>query len=108
MEILMISVLFIDDEPEVLGLMQEALTFSEVEVLTASDPAVGLDIALKRRPQTVFLDLLMPTMGGMQVLEQLLAQDPGSNSPQRPILYRVRGRGNSERSLRLPDQADPP
>src|SRR6185312_10779950 len=74
---LMISVLFIDDEPEVLGLMQEALTSSEVEVLTASDPAVGLDIALKRRPQTVFLDLLMPTMGGMQVLEQLLAQDPG-------------------------------
>lgn len=74
---LMISVLFIDDEPQVLEVMQEALASSEVEVLTASDPVVGLEIAAERRPQTVFLDLMMPKMGGMQVLERLLAQDPG-------------------------------
>lgn len=73
----MISVLFIDDEPQVLEVMQEALASSEVEVLTASDPIVGIEIAAKRRPQTVFLDLMMPKMGGMQVLARLLAQDPG-------------------------------
>ena len=73
----MISILFIDDEPQVLELMQEALSSSEVEVLTASDPIVGIEIAAKKRPQTVFLDLMMPKMGGMQVLQRLLAQDPG-------------------------------
>jgi DNA-binding NtrC family response regulator len=73
----MISVLFIDDEPQVLEVMRDALASSEVEVLTAADPLAGLEIAAKRRPQTVFLDLMMPRMGGMQVLERLLAQDPG-------------------------------
>jgi DNA-binding NtrC family response regulator len=77
MENLMISVLCIDDEPLFLEVMREALSSSEVEVLTADDPILGLEIAATRRPQTVFVDLLMPKMGGMQALERLLAQDPG-------------------------------
>lgn len=49
----------------------------DFEVLTAEDGAVALDIFRRRPVDLVLLDLLMPGLSGLAVLEQLKALDPG-------------------------------
>lgn len=70
-------VLAIDDEPGFLGLIERWVARFPVEFHKATTAADGLDLAKSIRPGMVFLDLNLPDMGGMQVLDQLLASDPG-------------------------------
>jgi len=69
--------LAIDDQPENLGLITATLTNERMEILTATDPEVGFETFLRVRPRIVLLDLVMPKMGGMELLEKMLAIDPG-------------------------------
>lgn len=73
-----VTLLAIDDEPYALELISAALAQKGLEILTASDPKVGLEIFLEKRPRIVLTDLMMPTMGGMEVLERIVAADPGA------------------------------
>ena len=41
-------------------------------------PYTGLDLVMRKHPQIVLLDLKMPGMGGMELLERILAADPGT------------------------------
>jgi two-component system response regulator AtoC len=66
------SVLVIDDEPSMLRYMQTLLELDSFHVETASNGADGLRRVKKGpTPDLVFLDLLMPDMDGLQVLDQL-------------------------------------
>jgi two-component system response regulator AtoC len=66
------SVLVIDDEPSMLRYMQTLLELDSFRVETASNGAEGIRRVEKGPvPDLVFLDLLMPDMDGLQVLEQL-------------------------------------
>ncbi|HWZ45999.1 MAG TPA: sigma-54 dependent transcriptional regulator [Candidatus Saccharimonadales bacterium] len=73
-----VTLLAIDDEPQVLELIAAALDQKGLHILTASDPLEGLKIFLEERPRIVLCDLLMPHMNGMQVLEKIVAVDPGT------------------------------
>ncbi len=66
----------IDDDPQSLALIHAALRRYSLEILTAEEPAAGLDIVLRRHPQIVLVDLMMPGMSGMEVLERIVAADP--------------------------------
>lgn len=72
------KLLAIDDEPQSLELIKDTLANSGVEVLTAGDPRLGLEIFKRVRPQIVLLDLMMPGIRGLEVLEWILAADPGA------------------------------
>src|SRR5437764_4074297 len=48
----------------------------DVRILTAADPEVGLNLIKQNRPQIVFLDLNMPKLSGMQLLEMVVNFDP--------------------------------
>jgi DNA-binding NtrC family response regulator len=72
----MIPVLAIDDDVHSLALVQAALEQDEVEVLTSADPEEGLRIVQDRRPRIVICDLVMPKLGGIDVLERILQIDP--------------------------------
>jgi DNA-binding NtrC family response regulator len=74
-----LTLLAIDDSPENLELIRAALEHSEVEVLTSEDPEAGLEIFLRVRPRIVLLDLLMPKMTGIELLERIVAVDPGTD-----------------------------
>ncbi len=50
-----------------------------LEILTATDPCAGLELARSRRPEIVLLDLMMPKMNGMEVLERILHAAPETN-----------------------------
>jgi DNA-binding NtrC family response regulator len=74
-----LTLLAIDDSPENLELIRAALEHSEVEVLTSEDPEAGLETFLRVRPRIVLLDLLMPKMTGIELLERIVAVDPGTD-----------------------------
>lgn len=73
-----IKLLAIDDTPETLELISEALAQDGLKIFTAGDPEEGLDIAFREHPQIVLLDLVMPHLSGMEVLERLIEFDPAT------------------------------
>jgi DNA-binding NtrC family response regulator len=72
-------VLVIDDEPQNLELIRAALTQDGLEISSADGPEEGLEIFAREHPHIVLLDLMMPRMSGMEVLERMVAADPGTN-----------------------------
>jgi DNA-binding response OmpR family regulator len=65
-----LSVLVIDDDPNI-HLLAEAALGKDYEVLSAEDGNEGLSEIQRNRPDIIVLDLNMPRMGGMEVLEKL-------------------------------------
>ena len=74
-----ILLLAIDDDPQSLEFVKDALAQENLEILTTTDPELGLELVLRRHPQIVLLDLVMPKIGGMELLERILEADPGTN-----------------------------
>ena len=48
----------------------------DVRILSASDPEEGLDLVYTHHPQVVMTDLVMPKLGGLEVLERIIEFDP--------------------------------
>jgi DNA-binding NtrC family response regulator len=69
--------LAIDDNWETLDLIRSALELEGLEIFTETDPEEGLRTFLRTRPRMVLVDLVMPKVGGMEILERILAIDPG-------------------------------
>jgi CheY-like chemotaxis protein len=68
-------VLVVEDDPSVRGLLQTLLVAEGYDVATASDGLAGLVKASSHKPAVILLDLMMPDLGGIRVLEELRA-DP--------------------------------
>ena len=64
-------VLVVEDDPSVRGLLQTLLSAEGYDVVTASDGLAGLVKATSTHPALVLLDLMMPDLGGVRVLEEL-------------------------------------
>ena len=73
------KVLAIDDDAQTLSLIADALGDEGLEVLTAEDPEAGFRLFQSLRPKVVLLDLLMPGVSGMDILERIVSSDPGAN-----------------------------
>ena len=79
-----VVLLAIDDEPGSLELVAAALGHLEgLEILTATDPQVGVEMVQRRHPHIVLVDLMMPKMNGMQVLDRIVEIDPPTTRPNR-------------------------
>lgn len=73
-----LKLLAIDDEPQSLEMIQSALSTQGVEILTSTDPEKGFEIFERVRPRIILLDLMMPNVTGMELLERITAVDPGA------------------------------
>ena len=76
-----VRVLVVEDDPSVRGLLQTLLSAEGYRVATASDGLAALVKASSQPPALVLLDLVMPDLGGVRVLEEMrddpeLAQVP--------------------------------
>ena len=69
------SVLIIDDQPEGLEAMGEALRPLGFEVWQALDGESGLALARDRQPDAILLDVMMPGMDGYEVCRRLKADE---------------------------------
>ncbi len=67
----MFKVLVVDDEPEMGQLLTDILTARGFEVALAEDGAGALQRIGHAAPSAILLDLKMPNLDGMQVLEQI-------------------------------------
>lgn len=65
------TVLVVDDEPSIVTLLKFNLEQAGYNVLTAEDGRIGLDTALKEKPDLIVLDLMLPGMDGMDVCKTL-------------------------------------
>jgi len=67
--------LLIEDNPLLTGMYKTAFEKKGIEVLVAHDGESGLSMVKERKPNLVLLDMLMPGIDGLTVLEQI-KKDP--------------------------------
>lgn len=72
----MAMILVVDDERTICDLLQRVFTHHGYEVLTASGGREALELFQQHRPQVILLDLHMPEMDGITVLQHIRAIDP--------------------------------
>lgn len=68
------KILVVEDELAYLKLLEDRLKAEDYEVITAMDGKQGLESALKNRPDLIVLDIRMPVMDGMAMLDELRKQ----------------------------------
>jgi len=78
------KILIVDDEPDVLLLLGERLDKQGYDVLKASSGKEAIEIAAKREPDLIILDIAMPGMDGSEV-SSVLRNDPKTRSI--PIIF---------------------
>ena len=71
----MSTILLVDDEAEFLDLYTEVLELMDHRVLRAHDGCEALELAHVRRPDLVVTDWQMPRMSGVELCQQLLADE---------------------------------
>jgi DNA-binding response OmpR family regulator len=69
-------VLIIEDDPNVAEVVARYLQREGYQVEAVADGAVGLDRALTDLPDLVVLDLMLPTLGGLEVCRRLRSVAP--------------------------------
>ncbi|HQU34511.1 MAG TPA: response regulator [Thermoanaerobaculaceae bacterium] len=69
------TVLIVDDQPQSLEAMRDALLPLGFEVWQALDGASGLLLARERQPDVILLDVMMPGIDGFEVCRRLKADE---------------------------------
>ncbi len=73
------QILIVDDEPHIRLLLQQALEEFEdhgVKILTVGNGIDALDTIRQKKPDIVYLDVMMPGMNGFDVCRKV-KEDPG-------------------------------
>jgi two-component system nitrogen regulation response regulator NtrX len=72
----MSAILIIDDEPGIRLTLASILEDEKYAVFTAEDAVLGLEALGKEKIDLIFLDVLLPRLGGMEALEQIRRDFP--------------------------------
>ncbi len=83
------KVLIIDDDPKVGWILSEGLS-KKFEFVTARDGIEGLQMVTTENPELILLDIKMPGMTGIEVLEKL------NKLEERPEVIMVSGHGDTK------------
>ena len=65
------KILVVDDEPNIVQTLQDRLEMNEYDVITACNGKEGLEQATREKPDIILLDVIMPLMDGLEMLEAL-------------------------------------
>lgn len=66
-----ITILLVDDDPDILDIISYNLKAEGYKVKTASSGREGVEKAKKVRPDLILLDVMMPEMDGIEACEQI-------------------------------------
>ncbi|GAA4313354.1 response regulator transcription factor [Pontixanthobacter gangjinensis] len=66
-----ITILLVDDEPDILEIVGYNLSSEGYNVITAANGADGVKLAKKHKPHLIILDVMMPEMDGIEACEQI-------------------------------------
>jgi two-component system response regulator TrcR len=73
------KVLIVEDEPELLTLMADSFRRADIEVYTARNGEVGLELFRTIRPDLVITDIVMPAKEGVSLIMDI--KKTGSDAP---------------------------
>lgn len=74
-------VLIVDDMPDNIAILHDALDESGYIVLVANNGQMALEVAAQAAPDIILLDAMMPEMDGFEVCKQLKAHNKTSQIP---------------------------
>ena len=83
------KVLIIDDDPKVGWILSEGLS-ANFNFVTAGDGIEGIQMVSTEKPDLILLDIKMPGMTGLEVLEKL------NKVPDRPEVIMLSGHGETK------------
>ncbi|PKG43096.1 response regulator transcription factor [Psychroflexus sp. MES1-P1E] len=66
-----ITILVVDDDPDILEILSYNLNAEGYKVITAEDGVQAVKKAKKKKPHLVILDVMMPEMDGIEACEQI-------------------------------------
>ena len=75
------KILVVDDEADILNLLDYNLERAGFEVHTAKDGPEALDLAGKKAPDLILLDIMLPDMEGTEVLKRLKERESTRGIP---------------------------
>ncbi|HET9848776.1 MAG TPA: response regulator [Candidatus Dormibacteraeota bacterium] len=75
------SILIVDDDPQNIRLVKAMLKPFNMEIMVAEGGKAGLELALKKKPDLVILDLMMPDVDGFEVVSKLREDPAGAQIP---------------------------
>ncbi|MDD5221335.1 MAG: response regulator [Candidatus Paceibacterota bacterium] len=96
----MAKILFIEDELALQKSLGELLSSQKFEVVSAIDGETGVKMSLEENPDLILLDLILPKLHGLQVLERIKS-DPRTNKIPVIILTNLEGAKDVEKALEL-------
>lgn len=94
------KILSIEDDAFLSGLVSGKLIESGFSVLTAATGRAGLSMAKSEKPQLILLDLMLPDMGGFEILQTLKADPETAHIPV-IILSNLGGREEMEKGMTM-------
>lgn len=74
------KILIVEDEVELNNVIAEQFLAKDFEVFKAFDGVEGLEMSLKHHPDVILLDIIMPKMDGLSMLDKLRVDNWGKNA----------------------------
>lgn len=75
------KILIVEDELSLRSVLAEKLRLESFEVLEAKNGEEGLEISISQKPELILLDIVMPKMDGITMLEKLREDSWGKKVP---------------------------
>ncbi len=94
----MAKILLIEDDPLIARMYEKIFAFDHHEVVTAADGEAGLAKVRGDTPTLILLDVMMPKMNGLEVLDRLKA-DPATRAIPVVMLTNLASEKDAETAL---------
>ena len=88
-----LKILLVDDEEELVTTLAERLELRGLQAQMATNGEAALNLIETDPPQIVILDVLMPGLGGLEVLKRIKVR-----KPQIPVIL-LTGRGSTKEGI---------
>ncbi|KKU10512.1 MAG: hypothetical protein UX13_C0010G0012 [Candidatus Woesebacteria bacterium GW2011_GWB1_45_5] len=96
----MAKILVVEDDPLMSRMYQKIFKFEGYEVDMAGDGEEGLEKAKTGKPTLILLDIMMPKMNGLQVLQKLKVDSATKGLPV-VVLTNLAGQSDAEKALSM-------
>jgi len=99
------KILIIEDDEDFIWIVTQGLKKANFSVVSATNGEAGLDMIKKEKPDLVLLDILMPIMDGLTMLQKLRQGDDYEKSL--PVILLTNLSANSEDIIKKVAETEP-
>ena len=99
------TILIVEDENALLKVYAEKFSDEGFLVLKAGNGQEGLDMALRERPDIILLDILMPVIVGLTMMQKLRSNETWDKSV--PIIFLTNLSEHEEKSMKAVAENQP-